>query len=163
MGKIRLDPLYSSNSMEWRTPPELFEKLNNEFHFTLDSASTDENALCKNHFTKEQDALSQSWGGFTVFCNPPYGRQIKKWVQKGYEESLKPNTKVVMLIPCRPDTSYFHDYILGKASEVRLIRSRIQFIKPETDHRDNAPFPSMIVIFDKETKNTKFIGCDWRE
>ena len=63
-----------------------------------------------------------------MFCNPPYGRQITDWVRKGYEESKKPGTLVVMLIPARTDTSYFHDYIFhGKADEVRFIRGRLTF------------------------------------
>lgn len=77
-----------------------------------------------------------------MFCNPPYGRQIGEWVKKAYEESRKPNTLVVMLIPARTDTKWFHDYILGKA-EIRFIRGRLKF-----GGADNAaPFPSMVVVF----------------
>lgn len=81
-------------------------------------------------------------GGERVFCNPPYGREIGKWVQKSFEESKKKNTLVVMLIPARTDTKYFHDYIYGKA-EVRFIRGRLKFGNAKTA----APFPSMVVIF----------------
>ena len=77
-----------------------------------------------------------------MFCNPPYGMEIKKWVRKCYEESKKPNTVVVMLIPVRTDTAYFHDYIYKK-SEVRFIRGRLKF----GDAKNSAPFPSMVVIF----------------
>ena len=80
-------------------------------------------------------------GGYKVFCNPPYS-QISKWVQKAYEESHKDGTIVVLLIPARTDTRYFHDYILHR-SEIRFIRGRIKF----SDAKHNAPFPSMIVIF----------------
>lgn len=76
-----------------------------------------------------------------MFCNPPYS-EIKKWVQKSYFESLRPGTIVVMLIPARTDTRYFHDYILNR-SEVRFIKGRIKF----GDAKYNAPFPSMVVIF----------------
>ena len=66
--------------------------------------------------------LQKIGGGRRVFCNPPYGRVISKWVKKCYEESKKANTLVVMLIPARTDTSYFHDYIYHKAKEIRFIR-----------------------------------------
>lgn len=77
-----------------------------------------------------------------MFCNPPYGRQIHKWVRKAYEESLKDNTIVVLLIPARTDTTYFHDYILHR-SEIRFVEGRIRF----GEAKMNAPFASMIVIF----------------
>lgn len=76
--------LYTSNSEEWATPQDIFDKLDAEFHFTLDPCSTDENAKCVKHFTKEQDGLLQDWGRETVFCNPPYGRSIWKWCKKCY-------------------------------------------------------------------------------
>ena len=81
-------------------------------------------------------------GGESVFCNPPYGRELPRWVRKAYEESQKGNTLVVMLIPARTDTKYFHDYILNR-SEIRYIEGRLKF----GDAKNSAPFPSMIVIF----------------
>jgi site-specific DNA-methyltransferase (adenine-specific) len=81
-------------------------------------------------------------GGAKVFCNPPYGSEIKKWVRKCYEESRKPNTVVVMLIPARTDTTYFHDYIYHKA-ELRCVRGRLKF----GGSKQGAPFPSMVVVF----------------
>lgn len=83
-----------------------------------------------------------------MFCNPPYGRQIGDWVQKGYEESQKPGTLVVMLIPSRTDTSYFHDYILhGKADEIRFLRGRLKFTDEDGNAKDAAPFPSAVVVW----------------
>lgn len=90
-------------------------------------------------------------GGERVFCNPPYGKEIGKWVQKSLEESRKPNTLVVMLIPARTDTRYFHDFIYGRA-EIRFIRGRLKFGNSKT----SAPFPSMVVIFkNKEEKSNE--------
>ena len=134
--------LFSSRTDEWSTPQNIFEELNKEFHFNLDPCATKDNAKCRKFFTKAQDGLKQNWQGYNVFCNPPYGRKIKEWVRKAYEESLKPKTTVVMLIPARTDTSYFHDYIYGKA-EIRFIRGRLKF----GNAKNNAPFPSMIVIY----------------
>lgn len=135
--------LFSSNTSEWATPQALFNELDNEFHFDLDPCSTDANAKCKLHYTIDNDGLTQNWGGRKVFCNPPYGRDIKKWVKKCYEESRKPDTLVVMLIPARTDTAYFHDYIYHKAKEIRFIRGRLHF----NESKQGAPFPSMVVIF----------------
>lgn len=79
---------YSSATCEWETPQELFEELDREFHFTLDPCSTDENAKCQKHYTKEQDGLSQDWTGETVYCNPPYGKEAPAWIRKCLEHSF---------------------------------------------------------------------------
>ena len=134
--------MFSSKTDLWSTPNDFFDKLNDEFHFTLDPCSTHENAKCYKHFTEEENGLLQDWGNEVVFCNPPYGRQIKDWVKKSYEESQKDNTTVVMLIPARTDTIYFHEYIYHKA-EIRFIKGRLKF----GNAKNSAPFPSMVVIF----------------
>lgn len=81
-----------------------------------------------------------------MFCNPPYGKELPLWVKKCYEEHVKYGTTIVMLIPARTDTRYFHEYIYNK-SEIRFIRGRLKF----NDCKQSAPFPSMLVIF-KENK-----------
>lgn len=133
--------LFTSGSVEWATPQELFDRLNEEFHFTLDPCSTDENAKCRKHYTKEQDGLSQDWTGETVYCNPPYGREMVKWIRKCYEHFVGGGT-AVMLIPARTDTKAFHEYIYGKA-EIRFLRGRLHF----NESKNNAPFPSMVVVY----------------
>lgn len=140
-----IDACLSSKSNEWETPQELFDELDKEFHFDLDPCSTDENAKCERHFTIKENGLYVNWGGSCVFCNPPYGRQLSKWIKKAYEESQKPNTTVVMLIPARTDTKAFHEYIYHKA-EIRFIKGRLRF----SNATENAPFPSMVVIFRKK-------------
>ena len=140
--------LLSSKNMSWCTPPELFTALDQEFHFDLDPAATDKSAKCAKYYTPADDGLSKDWGGCRVFCNPPSGRHIQEWVRKGYEESQKPGTLVVMLIPARTDTSYFHDYIFGgKADEVRFLRGRIKFTDEEGNAKDAAPFPSAVIVW----------------
>ena len=133
--------LYSGKSDEWTTPDDLFNKLDAEFNFTLDAAASNENYKVANYYTMQDDALRRSWGGEIVFCNPPYSN-IKEWVKKAYNESLKPKTTIVLLIPARTDTNYFHKYIYHR-SEIRFIRGRVRF----SNSKENAPFPSMIVIF----------------
>ena len=135
----------SSKSDDWATPQDFYDNLNREFHFDLDPCADDRNHKCDLYFTREQDGLKQNWGGHRVFCNPPYGSKIGEWVRYSYEQAQKPNTLVVMLIPSRTDTKYFHDYIYGKA-EIRFIRGRLKF----GDSKTPAPFPSMVVVFGKE-------------
>ena len=135
------ESLFSSASVERATPWELFGQLDTEFHFNLDPCSTHENAKCADHFTKAEDGLLQDWGGKRVFCNPPYGRELPKWIRKAHDEARK-GALVVMLIPARTDTRAFHDYIYHQA-EIRFIRGRIKF----GDSKASAPFPSMLVIF----------------
>ena len=135
--------MFSSKSNEWATPQDFYDKLNEEFNFTLDPCATHENAKCDIYYTVVDNGLKQDWGGETVFCNPPYGRAIKDWVKKCHEESKKPNTTVVMLIPARTDTRYFHDYIYNKVKEIRFIKGRLKF----GNSKNSAPFPSMVVVF----------------
>ena len=138
------DVMYSSKTCEWETPQAFFDTLNAEFHFTLDACATPENAKCDRYFTREQDGLSQDWTGETVFCNPPYGREMSKWIQKCAEHGLSGGV-AVMLIPARTDTKAFHQYIYGKA-EIRFIKGRLRF----GGSNNSAPFPSMVVIFRRE-------------
>jgi len=134
--------MFSSKTDMWSTPQDFFNKLDREFKFTLDPCATNDNYKCDYYFTKEKDGLKESWEGETVFCNPPYGRVLKDWVQKCYEESLKPDTTVVMLIPARTDTIYFHKFIYNIA-EIRFLKGRLKF----GECKNSAPFPSMIVVF----------------
>lgn len=135
------DVLFSSKSVVWETPQDLFDKLNAEFHFDLDVCALPENAKCEKYYTPEDDGLSQPWNG-VCWCNPPYGRTIGKWVQKAYETFAGGGT-VVMLLPARTDTKWFHEYIYNKA-EIRFIKGRLKF----GNSKNAAPFPSMIVVFD---------------
>jgi phage N-6-adenine-methyltransferase len=139
--------LLSSNNMCWCTPQAFFDELNKEFDFKLDAAATDNTAKCAMYFTPETDGLNQSWDvGGSVFCNPPYGRDIGKWVKKAYLEAKNGGAKIVLLIPARTDTSYFHNYIYGKA-EIRFLRGRLYFTDENGNKTNPAPFPSMLVIY----------------
>ena len=135
----------TSDREDWETPQELFDRLDSLYGFTLDPCSTHANAKCERHFTREEDGLSRSWEGEVVFCNPPYGRGIGEWVRKCSEESV--HAKVVLLIPARTDTAYFHDYIYRKPGvSVEFLRGRLKFELGGVAQQ-SAPFPSMIVEF----------------
>ena len=139
--------MFSSKTDLCATPAELFNELDQEFHFTVDVCALPENAKCRNYYTPEIDGLTQKWGG-TAWCNPPYGRAVAKWVQKAHEEQKNGNT-VVMLLPARTDTKWFHEHIYKQDGvEIRFIKGRLKFGGAENP----APFPSMIVIFKERRK-----------
>lgn len=133
--------LFSSNTDEWATPQDFFDKLNAEFHFNLDVCATKENAKCKRFFTKEHDGLKQEWKGM-CWMNPPYGRQISLWVYKALE-SARGGATVVCLLPARTDTAWWHSYVIAHASEIRFLKGRLKF----GNAKHPAPFPSAVVIF----------------
>lgn len=132
---------FSSQSNEWDTPQDFYDELNKEFNFTLDPATNGTNAKCDRYFTPADNGLAQSWDKEIVFCNPPYGRGLRHWVKKASETT---GGVVVMLIPARTDTTYFHDYIYQKPGvTIRFIKGRLKF----GGCKNSAPFPSMVVVF----------------
>lgn len=141
--------LFSSEKQDWCTPQHFFNELDAEFHFVLDAAATHQNSKCKRCFTPEDDGLIQNWDmGGAVYCNPPYGKEIGLWVKKAYEEAQK-GTTIVMLIPARTDTKYFHEYIYHKA-EIRFVKGRLKFTDENGTPKGTAPFPSMVVIYNRK-------------
>lgn len=140
---MNTEVMFSSKTDMWETPQDFFDKLNEEFHFTVDVCAIPANAKCEKFFTPEMNGLKQEWTDI-CWCNPPYGRGIGKWVEKAYVASTWGAT-VVMLLPARTDTKWFHEYIYNNA-EIRFIKGRLKFGNSKTA----APFPSMVVIFRNE-------------
>lgn len=137
--------MFSSVTDNWATPQDFFDKLNAEFHFDLDVCADEINHKCDKYYTKEQDGLTMPWKGI-VWCNPPYGREIGQWVRRALFASIGGAT-VVMLIPARTDTKWFHDYIYKRDNvEIRFVRGRLKF----GNSKNSAPFPSMVVIFNPQ-------------
>jgi phage N-6-adenine-methyltransferase len=131
---------------EWGTPPNFYQALNREFHFTLDPCASDRNHKCERYFTKEQNGLSQSWENEVVFCNPPYGKSIPAWITKGAVEAWTKGATVVFLIHARTDTQWYHRLVIDKANEVRFVEGRLTFIS-DAGARSTSVFPSVVVIF----------------
>ena len=134
--------LYSCRTDDWPTPQAFFDQLNREFKFTLDPCASAENAKCRWFFTREDDGLKQNWRSHRVFCNPPYGKAMRDWARKCYEAS-QGGALVALLAHARTDTRWFHDWVYGKADEIRFVRGRLKF----GDESQSAPFPSLIAIF----------------
>lgn len=147
--------LLSSKKTDYCTPQDFFARLDEQFHFTLDAAAADENAKCSVYYTPETDGLNSPWDitQGAVFCNPPYRRKIGEWVRKAYEEPQKGIT-IVLLIPARTDTSYFHRYIYGVA-EVHFVRGRLHFTDENGNSYPPAPFPSMVVVYNGEKRQLR--------
>lgn len=133
---------FSSQTDEWETPQWLFDELNKEFNFKLDVCALPYNAKCEYYFTPETDGLSQFWYPYGGSCwmNPPYGREIGKWIEKAYQTAQQGHT-VVCLVPARTDTKWWHEYCMK--GEIRFLRGRLKF----GNSKNSAPFPSAIVIF----------------
>jgi phage N-6-adenine-methyltransferase len=144
--------MFSSNTDLWSTPQSFFNKLNEEFKFDLDVCANANNHKCENYFTQQMNGLKQEWTS-TCWMNPPYGREIVKWVKKAYEESLKGST-VVCLLPARTDTKWWHEYCMK--GEIRLVKGRLKF----GDSKNSAPFPSAVVIFGEKAKVNKLIAYE---
>jgi site-specific DNA-methyltransferase (adenine-specific) len=134
--------LYSCRTDDWPTPQAFFDQLNREFKFTLDPCASAKNAKCRWFFTREDDGLKQNWRSHRVFCNPPYGKAMRDWARKCYEAS-QGGALVALLAHARTDTRWFHDWVYGKADEIRFVRGRLKF----GDGSQSAPFPSLIAIF----------------
>ena len=130
---------FSSNTDLYSTPQNLFDKLNEKYMFELDVCATHENAKCRRYFTRSDDGLVQKWEG-ACWMNPPYGREIIKWMEKAYISALDGAT-VVCLVPSRTDSRWWHEFAM--LGEIEFIRGRLKF----GDSKNSAPFPSAIVVF----------------
>ena len=155
---------HSSKRHDWETPPDLFEVLDREFNFDLDAAASDTNTLCSNWISAEEDALRREWFGKRIFCNPPYGQTVSKWLEKGRREAERHEVHgVVMLVAARPATNYWWDHIWGHAIQVRWLLGRIKF-RLDGVPQQTAPFESAIVIYGKRWagQTTQSLAWDWR-
>ena len=131
--------LMTSNTDLWSTPRDFFDDYNAIYQFDVDVCATAENALCAKFYSPEEDGLSKEWND-VCWMNPPYGREIGKWMKKAYESSLHGAT-VVCLVPARTDTAWWHEYAMK--GEIELLRGRLKF----GGSKNSAPFPSAVVVF----------------
>lgn len=133
--------MMTSNKHDWSTPDSLYNELDEEFHFTCDVAASDWNAKHSSYFDEVSDGLSREWNG-VCWMNPPYGREISKWVEKAHNESQR-GVVVVCLLPARTDTHWWHTWVMGH--EIRFLRGRVHFSQRDGSSGP-APFPSAVVV-----------------
>lgn len=131
---------FGSGTVEWPTPDSMWKPLNDEFGFTLDVASTHENAKCAAHYTMAEDGLAQAWSG-VCWMNPPYGRVMTAWLRKAVAE-MGNGVTTVALVPARTNTTWWHDLCM-KFGEVRFVRGRPKFVGAI----HGLPQPLAIVVF----------------
>lgn len=157
MDKNDLNVMFSHKSDSWTTPQWLFDKLNQQYNFTLDPASDDQNHKCIKYYTIDNDGLKQDWKGETVFINPPYSK-VYDWVKKAHTEAKENNTTCVMLIPARTCTRFWHDFIMDNqvCSKIIFIRGRLKF----GNSKNCAPFPSVLIEFKKSDDLNRQIIID---
>jgi phage N-6-adenine-methyltransferase len=134
---------YNGNGREWKTPPDLFEKLDYEFDFTLDPCAQEGN-LGILYYTEAENGLAQDWGVHHVFMNPPYGREVAAWTHKA-REAAEQGALVVGLLPASTDLAWWHEDVVGHA-EVRYLRGRVRFLT-DGPYRASGFFASVVVIW----------------
>lgn len=139
---------FRSSTDMWETPQAFFDIWNAKYNFELDVCATPDNAKCSRYFTEAQDGLLQEWRG-VCWMNPPYGKQIIKWMKKAYESAREGNATVVCLVPARTDTKWWHDYAMK--GDITFIRGRLKF----GNSKNSAPFPSAIVVFKQAIRRQK--------
>ena len=137
---------FKSKSHEYETPDSIFEPLNYEFQFTLDVAANSLNTKCVRFFSVDCDGLSQGWGNNICWMNPPFGRQMKKWVEKAYKSYLNGAT-VVCLLPVRSNTVWWHQYCM-RSTEIRLIKGEVKF----KGNENGLWLPLCIIVFNPHNK-----------
>ena len=142
---------FRTENQTWETPDSLFNDLNKEFHFDIDLSASKENTKCKRFISQKEDALKQIWKG-KGWLNPPYGggsvNSLKNWVKKSYNETRKKGCLVVMLIPARTNTQWWHKYCM-KAKEIRFIKGRPKF----KGNIHGLPQPLALIVFDNTSEN----------
>lgn len=139
-----LAPLFMSLRKDWETPEAFFDMVNKRFHFTIDAAASDENHKLKRYWTRENSAFDHTWDNERIWCNPPYGREIGKWIHHAVDamKRERPPQVIVMLVPSRTDTKWWHVACDGGA-KAEFIRGRLKF----QGAKSSAPFPSALLIW----------------
>jgi site-specific DNA-methyltransferase (adenine-specific) len=142
----------------WQTPPEIFEPLMEEFDFQVDAAADSVTKRCERFLT---DALGPAdWPGERIWLNPPYGRKLEPFVRRAAEEAAKGKT-VVALIPFRCRAAWWHESVLGRADEVRCVRKRVRFIRPDgTRGKSVGACDSCIVVWRSANADTVLRGFE---
>lgn len=142
-----MDVMFRSNRQDWETPPEVFDSINSRYGpLTFDVCALAATAKLPDYFTPDDDALTREWRG-RCWMNPPYGREIGKWIAKARAEADAGRASVVALIPARTDTRYWHEHIFGVADRIDFIRGRIKFLS-DGEEQSSAPFPSAVVVWE---------------
>jgi phage N-6-adenine-methyltransferase len=119
---MNTDVMFSSKNEKWETPASVISDLSTVFAWTLDVCASRPN-VCERYFSPDDDALTKTWHGL-CWMNPPYGRQIGRWMLKARTS----DATVVCLVPARTDTRWWQESIRASAlSLVVHIAGRLTF------------------------------------
>lgn len=143
----------SSKKHDFGTPAHIFDPIHAEFAFDFDAAANARNAKLPRFISPDENALIVPWSDFgrRAWLNPPYGRQLIRFLRRVVEVKNDEGILSVTLTPARTDTEWFHDVILRSAAEVWFLKGRIVFDGAplgKDGRRLGAPFPSLITVFD---------------
>lgn len=140
---------------EYRTPEYILDVVRSFFGgvIELDPATSPDNPTkARKFFTKETDGLSQDWSKTGVFVNPPYGKELRKWVAKIGEEARKGHEIVALLPGQRFETRYWQrDILIPQLGAIVFIRGRVSFLDSDGIPRKSNPFGSMLYLFNLDT------------
>lgn len=133
----------SDQKDEWLTPPHIIEALGK---FDLDPCSPINRPwdTAAKHYTIEDDGLSKEWKG-RVFCNPPYGNETKKWLNKCAEHG-----NAIGLVFARTETKMFFESVWGKADAIFFFKGRIAFHHVSGKKSGAAGAPSVLIAYGQE-------------
>jgi phage N-6-adenine-methyltransferase len=141
------------------TPPELFDPLNERFHFSIDAAASPYNTKCLRYFSPTDDGLAKSWLGEKVWCNPPYS-DIRPWVEKAWSE-VNRALVIVMLLPAnRTEQGWWQELVepyrdrTGSPLRVQFMANRQRFIrvgKTSIGPNERPPFGVCLLVWHKPT------------
>ena len=143
-------------SVDWHTPPEVFDKLDLEFDIDVASPVGGVDWIPANkYYTEQDDGLSQNWEG-TVWMNPPYGKYTAKWLDKFIQHG-----NGIALVFSRTDTKWFHNYV-NKADAVLFIKGRLFFYKSGIKTKHSAGNGSILIACGEKAVNAlEQSGLGW--
>jgi hypothetical protein len=127
---------------EWLTPPEIIKALGK---FDLDPCAPIIRSwdTARHHFTIQNNGLSCLWYG-RVWCNPPYGLEAVKWLEK-----LAEHGNGIALIFARTETKMFFDQVWNKAYSLLFIEGRLFFYDVNGKKaKSNSGAPSVLIAYD---------------
>lgn len=146
---------FKSDKIEYSTPQKLYDFINKEFNFEIDVCASESNKKCNKYFNVKMDGLKQNWTG-KCWMNPPFNKELKKWVIKAKQESEKHKSIICCLIPVRSNTNWWKECC--ESSEIRFIIGEVNFNELER----GLWLPMCLMIFGTENKG-KFSIINYRK
>lgn len=148
-----------SDNERWCTPPEVFKPLMEEFRFDVDAAADRETTRLPLYLTDSLNLIV--WPGKRIWLNPPYGKKLEPFVRKAAEQ--RSGRLIVALIPFRCRAAWWHDCVIGQAKEVRCVRKRIRFMRPDgTRGKYTMSCDSCLVVWDGINNNTQLTSWKFK-